>query len=137
MPPDLAAVSRWAAAHAATVTPPGAPTRGHDPAAPPGPPPQPIPAALASVTETQTWQTESEACGVSVSTAPDGRLLLAVGEENGNVRIWDPGTRELLRSLTGHNDAVYTVDWGHDRDGRPLLATGSNDGTARIWDPQT
>jgi len=137
MPPDPNAVRRWAAAHAATVTASGSGATGNYPGAPPRQTSQAIPVVLASITETRTWQTESDACGVSVYTASDGRVLLAVGESNGAVRVWDAGTGELLRSLTGHTRAVYSVDWGHDRDGRPLLATGSNDGTVRIRDPQT
>jgi WD40 repeat protein len=134
MPPDLDAVRRWAAAHAATVTASGAPITGDQSAAPPR---HPVPVVLASITETRTWHTESQACGVSVSAASDGRVLVAVGEVNGAVGIWDSGTGALLHSLIGHTDMVRSVDWGHDRDGRPLLATASRDGTVRIWDPRT
>src|SRR6266516_7383399 len=40
----------------------------------------------------------------------------------------------LLRTLTGHTDAVDHLAWGRLGD-RVVLATASRDGTARIWDP--
>jgi WD40 repeat protein len=138
MPPGPDAVQRWAAAHAATVTAaPRPPAAGHHTGARPHPAPQAIPVVLAAVAETRTWRTEGRAMGVDVYVAPDGQALLAAGEENGAVRIWDPGTGELLRTLTRHSSGVPSVDFGHDRDGRPLLATGGRDGTVRIWDPQS
>jgi WD40 repeat protein len=44
------------------------------------------------------------------------------------VRLWDPATGECLRTLTGHDDAVWGVAFSPD--GR-LLATASD--AARLW----
>jgi WD40 repeat protein len=69
--------------------------------------------------------------------SPDGRLL-AVGEggwaEEFPVRLWDPGSGELLRTLHGHTEDVsglaFTPDGG-------VLASGDWDGTTRLWDVAT
>jgi WD40 repeat protein len=65
-----------------------------------------------------------------------GRVLLATGAVDGAARIWDPGTGELLHTLTGHSNAA-SVAWGTTADGQPTLATVDWAGATRIWDPDT
>ncbi|GHF65202.1 hypothetical protein GCM10010218_53340 [Streptomyces mashuensis] len=62
--------------------------------------------------------------------APDAPVL-ATASEDATVRLWRAadGGRTVLRTLTGHEDAVYRVLF-LDAD---TLATGSLDDTARIW----
>jgi WD40 repeat protein len=71
-----------------------------------------------------------------------GRVLLATGAVDGATRIWDPGTGELLHSLTGHADLTghayaASVAWGTTADGQPALATLGWPGTVSTWDPDT
>jgi hypothetical protein len=69
---------------------------------------------------------------------PEGRILLATASFGAFVvQLWDLESGRHLRTLTGHENALLDVAWGHAGDGQLLLATGSYDGTARIWDPAT
>ena len=74
---------------------------------------------------------------VAFGQGPDGRMLLASGSRDNTVRLWDPATGKLIRSLTGHSEPVYSVAFGQGPDGRMLLASGSRNNTVRLWDPAT
>jgi len=76
-----------------------------------------------------SWQ--EEAGGVNaIALSPNGRLL-AAGNEDKTVSLFDAATgRELVR-LRGHRRAVTTVTFNPD--GRQL-ASASTDGVIRIWD---
>jgi len=65
----------------------------------------------------------------AVALSPDGRLL-AAGAVDGTVRLWNPHTGNLERTLHGHRDEVLSVSFSPD--GKRLL-TASRDGDARIW----
>lgn len=69
----------------------------------------------------------------TVAWSPDGDLL-AVGEHDGTVSLWDStsGSGELV--LDGHTAPVRAIAW--TRDGS-RLATTSEDRTVRVWDPST
>jgi WD40 repeat protein len=137
--PDFSAIQRWAASHAATVTPPVAGAASGAAIAPVrGLPREPVPAVLAAFTEVRTWASADEHINrVAWASDPKGRLLLATTAQNGIARIWDAGTGQELHTLIGHGAAIGRAEWGHARDGQLLLATGGYDGTARIWDPST
>ena len=47
--------------------------------------------------------------------------------------LWDTTSGQLVHTLTGHDGAVWTVDFSAD--GR-LLVSGSEDGSLRLWDVQ-
>lgn len=75
---------------------------------------------------------------LSVAFSPDGTTL-AVGAtgpnfQGGQLRLWNPPTRNLRITLDQHQDAVAAVAFSPD--GR-TVATGSYDGTARLYDPFT
>jgi WD40 repeat protein len=70
---------------------------------------------------------------VNMAITPDGRTL-AVGNDDGTVRLWDlPSGRERF-VLQGHRDVVCDVALSPD--GR-TLASGSFDRSARLWDVAT
>ncbi|MFI0719782.1 P-loop NTPase fold protein [Streptomyces sp. NPDC021224] len=67
----------------------------------------------------------------------DERLLLAAGNDDGTVRVWEFADRSLIPvggPVAAHTGRVGTVAWA--RSGRrALLATGGeDDGTARVWE---
>ena len=68
----------------------------------------------------------------AVAFSPDG-LLLASGDDDGRVRLWDVRARSLKRTLPPHGASVYSVAFSPD--GR-TLAAGS--GTRlRLWSVDT
>lgn len=69
--------------------------------------------------------------GVSaVSMAHEGKFV-ATGGNNGDVRIWDKGSRELVAHLTQHKNVVCDIKvYNDDRH----VISGSKDGTFVIWD---
>jgi WD40 repeat protein len=68
----------------------------------------------------------------SVAFGPDGQTL-ASASEDGTVKVWDPGTGTVIRTLMGHTGAVASVAFS--RDGR--LASSGEDHTVKVWDPTT
>jgi hypothetical protein len=58
--------------------------------------------------------------------------LLASGDRDGVVQIWDTAANRLTATLRVHTGAVTGLSFTHD--GR-RLATASADGNVRIWDP--
>ena len=55
---------------------------------------------------------------------------IAMGNEDGQVTLWDGATGELLITLTEHTDEVAGLAFSPNEQ---LLATASFDGTIRIW----
>ena len=66
----------------------------------------------------------------SVAWSPDGTRL-ATGSNDGDVRLWDARTYELIVILRGHQEYVHDVAWSPDG---TQLASASGDGTVRLWD---
>ncbi|HEX4703452.1 MAG TPA: hypothetical protein VH352_15095 [Pseudonocardiaceae bacterium] len=65
----------------------------------------------------------------SVAISHDGTLI-ATGDVNGDIRLWQTATGTLSGVLSGHTKSVTSVDFDHDD---TMLASGSADGTVRLW----
>ncbi len=65
----------------------------------------------------------------SISFSPDSKLIASGNQEN-TVHIWDINSRTVLRTLAGHGGWVLATAFSPD--GR-LLASGSGDRTIRLW----
>jgi len=65
-----------------------------------------------------------------VDFSPDGKLL-ASGDENGNVIVWNFNTRSQMNNLRGHTGRITNLKFSPDG---TLLATSSYDKSVRIWE---
>ncbi|KAI8792920.1 U3 small nucleolar RNA-associated protein 15 [Biomphalaria glabrata] len=63
----------------------------------------------------------------------DGKLLVA-GTEDKYIKIFNPGTRSLLRTFQGHTGAVRVTKFLQDQF---RIVSGSDDQTVRVWDIPT
>src|SRR5215813_13791842 len=66
----------------------------------------------------------------SVTWSPDSRMI-ATGSDDSNIRLWDIESGELVRTLEGHQNAVWSVAWSGDGQ---WLASGASDRTVRVWE---
>lgn len=66
----------------------------------------------------------------SLATSPDGRML-AWGDAEGTVTLWDLAATQIRRRLKGHSHFVYGLAFSADG---KTLASGSADTTALVWD---
>ena len=66
----------------------------------------------------------------AVAFSPDGKIL-ALGADNGAIRLLDVETLTPTATLSGHTDIVYALRFHPDGS---RLVSGSNDATVRIWD---
>jgi serine/threonine protein kinase len=64
----------------------------------------------------------------SVAFSPDGRTL-AMGTEEGSVKLWDVESKSLRLSVHAHQRPVWTIAFFGDG----KFATGSSDMTVKIW----
>jgi hypothetical protein len=73
----------------------------------------------------------------ALAISPDGKLLASGGIDR-IVRLWDLGTGQVRRELTGHQqpgvEYIYTLAFSPDG---KLLASGDRQGTIRLWDVTT
>jgi WD40 repeat protein len=69
----------------------------------------------------------------AVALSPDGDVL-ATGDDDGLIRLWDPAAGTGLRELHGHVRGVTSLAFAPD--GKTLLS-GSLDQTVRLWDVAT
>jgi WD40 repeat protein len=92
--------------------------------------PRPLPARL-----TRRPLTLADPAGpvANIAYSPDGRSL-ASGGWHGAVKIWDPLTGALLRTLEGHVRRINCLAYAPD--GKTLYTAGA-DRTVRAWDVAT
>jgi WD40 repeat protein len=69
----------------------------------------------------------------AVTFSPTGKLLVSGGADE-KVRLWNPETGALVKTLEGHTSWVRAV--AVSPDGR-LIASGGGDGTVRLWNIET
>jgi len=69
----------------------------------------------------------------ALAVAPDSKLI-ASGSRDRTVKLWDAASGKLLRTLTGHREAVVSVTFAADG---ATLYSGSRDGTVKAWAVQT
>jgi WD40 repeat protein len=67
----------------------------------------------------------------AVAFGPDG--LLASAGDDGEIRLWDPGTGDSRAIPIGHRGPATAVAFGPDG----LLASAGEDGYILLWDPAT
>ncbi len=72
---------------------------------------------------------------IGIVLSPDGRFL-AVTHPDGSITLWDTGTRQLLHTLTGHDEAAWEMAFSDD--GSQLAAYAHIPTLAiNIWDTQS
>jgi WD40 repeat protein/uncharacterized caspase-like protein len=69
----------------------------------------------------------------TIALSSDGRFLVS-GSSDNTLKLWDPATGNVLRTLYGHEQPVLAV--AVSGDGR-LVASGGNDSRIRLWDVLT
>jgi len=69
----------------------------------------------------------------SISLTPDDNRL-AMGIDDGTVKLWDVPNRRLESTMKVHPGPVWATSISSDGQ---LLVTGHDDGTVHVWDPKT
>ena len=72
--------------------------------------------------------------GVLATTFSADGQVLATGDSNGDVRLWQVADGQPLQTLQGHSDWVRTVAFNPEG---TLLASGSDEYTIFLWDLKT
>ncbi|MBM7769814.1 WD40 repeat protein [Actinokineospora baliensis] len=75
--------------------------------------------------------TQPRALAVSSIDSIDSRPTVAIGGDDGLIRLWEPGSGALT-NLPGHTGPVRGLAFG-TLDDRLVLVSGGVDGTVRVW----
>lgn len=67
---------------------------------------------------------------IGLSLSRDGQTLLSAGAD-GIIRVWDLQSGQILRTLTGHTNAIYKAEFSPNE---KLIGSSSRDQSVRIWD---
>jgi len=70
----------------------------------------------------------------AVAFSPDGKTVASGGRNGDAIRLRDTQTGNLIRTLKGHSNDVYTIAFSPDG---KTLASGGFDETIKLWDTQT
>lgn len=70
---------------------------------------------------------------LSIALSPDGKLL-ATGDIDGQIRLWEVADGKNLLTFKGHKGWVWTVAFSPDGQ---ILASGGHDTLVKLWDVQT
>ena len=62
--------------------------------------------------------------------SPDG-VLLATGDRNGGMHVWEAHTGREYLTLKGHSNRISGISWRLDSN---ILATSAIDGSVRLWE---
>ncbi len=60
--------------------------------------------------------------------------MLATASLDKTVKLWDPTTGQVIKTLSGHTNMVSGTSFSPDG---KMLATASLDKTVKLWDPTT
>src|SRR5690606_25653666 len=58
-------------------------------------------------------------------------VLLATGDRNGGLFVWEAANAQEYHTLRGHSAAINSVSWRHDGN---VLASGSDDNSIRLFE---
>ncbi|WP_246162570.1 CHAT domain-containing protein [Brasilonema sennae] len=68
-----------------------------------------------------------------VNFSPDGKILATVSSDK-TVKLWNPATGQVIKTLSGHTNMVSGTSFSPDG---KILATASCDKTVKLWDTAT
>lgn len=80
----------------------------------------------------QVWRKTTGFAVRDAAFSPDGKLVAAVGDNLG-VFLWNAADGTALKTLTGHSDDIYALDFGSNN----LLATAGYDKNIILWNIST
>ncbi|SDW21801.1 WD40 repeat [Ruegeria halocynthiae] len=102
----------------------------------------PLLATLGRDQQVRLWQVGAEsgdneilrlqdgAKALGIAYNPDGKSV-AIGDSDGNIWVWRPGSAMKPMLLNGHDSQVWAIAFSHD--GKTML-TGDRDGHLIVWD---
>jgi len=81
----------------------------------------------------EPWEKDNISRPSALEFSPDGNIL-AIGNKNSSIQLWNFTTGELISTFTGHTSSISSLAFSPDGN---TLASGSSDGTIRFWNVKT